>query len=166
MRDEFGAGQTELVMQFQIGTSARDTSRVPDQLATVEPLTASEATRTRGFWFSDMGDDKGWQVNGHGFDPAYANATVQLGSTENWRLVTDLHHPIHLHMAQFQVLDRGGNGDGPGPYDHGWKDTLDLRPAEEALIAARFTGCSGRYVFHCHNLEHEDMAMMANLVIV
>jgi FtsP/CotA-like multicopper oxidase with cupredoxin domain len=50
---------------------------------------------------------------------------------------------------------------GPGDYDHGPKDTIDLRPAEQAEIIVRFDDYAGRYVLHCHNLEHEDMAMMA-----
>jgi spore coat protein A len=87
-----------------------------------------------------------------------------LNSVEIWRLTSDFHHPIHLHLAPFQVLSRGNTG--PGPYDLGWKDTLDLRPAEQATIIVRFDGYTGRYVFHCHNLEHEDMAMMGNLVVV
>ena len=65
--------------------------------------------------------------------------------------------------ARFQVLSRGLTG--PGPYDHGWKDTVDLRPAEEATVIARFDDYPGRYVFHCHNLEHEDMAMMGSFVV-
>ncbi|MGH3437055.1 MAG: multicopper oxidase domain-containing protein [Sciscionella sp.] len=63
---------------------------------------------------------------------------------------------------QFQVLSRGLSG--PGPYDHGDKDVIDLRPAEEAAVIARFDDYRGRFVFHCHNLEHEDMAMMGNFV--
>jgi FtsP/CotA-like multicopper oxidase with cupredoxin domain len=73
-----------------------------------------------------------------------------------------VHHPIHLHLEQFQVLAR--NGDEPGPYDQGWKDTVDVRSSESAEVAVRFTDYPGRYVFHCHNLEHEDMAMMADFV--
>lgn len=61
------------------------------------------------------------------------------------------------------MLSRGLSG--PGEFDGGWKDTLDLRPAEEAAIIARFDDYAGRFVFHCHNLEHEDMAMMANMMI-
>jgi FtsP/CotA-like multicopper oxidase with cupredoxin domain len=76
--------------------------------------------------------------------------------------ITDLHHPIHLHLDQFQVLAR--NGGDPGPYDHGWKDTLDLYPAESAEIIVKFTDYAGRFLFHCHNLEHEDMAMMADFI--
>jgi len=43
---------------------------------------------------------------------------------------------------------------------------VDLHPAEEAAVIARFTGYRGRYVMHCHNLEHEDMAMMATIAVV
>ena len=64
---------------------------------------------------------------------------------------------------QFRVVAR--NGKEPGPYDNGWKDTVDLKPAEEAAVIARFTGYPGRYVLHCHNLEHEDMAMMATFTV-
>ena len=53
----------------------------------------------------------------------------------------------------------------PGPGDHGWKDTVDLLPGETCEVAVRFTDHAGRYVFHCHNLEHEDMAMMANFSV-
>jgi spore coat protein A len=70
---------------------------------------------------------------------------------------------VHLHLVRFQVLSRGIEG--PGRYDGGWKDTVDLRPAEEVAVAARFDGDPGRCVFHCHNLEHEDMAMMGNMVV-
>jgi spore coat protein A len=104
----------------------------------------------------------GWTVNGKPFDPGYPAATPQLGDVEIWRLRSDFHHPIHLHLVRFRVIARDGRG--PGPFDTGWQDTVDLRPAEEVQVVLRFTGYAGRYVFHCHNLEHEDMAMMANFV--
>jgi spore coat protein A len=105
----------------------------------------------------------GWLINGEPFSPDVAEARPALDSVEIWRLVSDFHHPVHVHLNPFQVLSRGL--DGPGPYDHGWKDTIDLRPFEHAAIAVRFDGFRGRYVFHCHNLEHEDMAMMSNFVV-
>jgi spore coat protein A, manganese oxidase len=77
--------------------------------------------------------------------------------------MTDLHHPVHLHLAHFQVLAR--NGRAPRPGDQGWKDTIDLIPGQTAEVIARFDGYRGRYVLHCHNLEHEDMAMMANFQV-
>ena len=59
-----------------------------------------------------------------------------------------------------------GHSGRPGPYDEGWKDTIDLGPGQTADILVRFTGYRGRYVFHCHNLEHEDMSMMGNFEVV
>ncbi|WP_224276194.1 multicopper oxidase domain-containing protein [Streptomyces sp. LS1784] len=81
-----------------------------------------------------------------------------------WRFVTDFHHPVHLHLNHFQVLSR--NGGPPGPFDAGWKDTVDLRPAEAVELAVRFTDHMGTFMLHCHNLEHEDMAMMGDFVTV
>ena len=95
------------------------------------------------------------------FDPTTSIADIPLGDVELWRFVTDVHHPVHVHLDAFQVLRRGSGG--PGPSDAGWKDTVDLRPAEVVEVAVRFTEHAGRYVLHCHNLEHEDMAMMATI---
>ncbi|MFB8175653.1 multicopper oxidase domain-containing protein [Streptomyces sp. NPDC055966] len=67
-------------------------------------------------------------------------------------------------MAHFQVLSRGGRA--PEPTDAGWKDTVDVRPYEVVDVLVRFRGYRGRYMLHCHNLEHEDMAMMANYQVV
>jgi spore coat protein A len=47
------------------------------------------------------------------------------------------------------------------PHDGGWKDTVDISPSETVEVAVRFTDHAGRYLLHCHDLEHEDMAMMA-----
>jgi len=82
-----------------------------------------------------------------------------------------VHHPVHIHLAKFKVLSRNKvlsprNGGEPPPTDAGWKDTIDLRPLEVARVIARFDGYRGKYVFHCHNLEHEDMMMMANFEVV
>lgn len=157
--NQFGSGSTSRVMRFQVVRPSRDDSHVPARLSHIEPLRADQAVTTRSFDFRD-GGDKGWTINGRTFDPAHIDARPHLGELEIWRFNTDFHHPIHLHLAHFQVLSR--NGEGPGPYDAGWKDTIDLRPSEQGAILVRFTDYPGRFLFHCHNLEHEDMAMMAN----
>jgi spore coat protein A len=66
-------------------------------------------------------------------------------------------------LVHFRILNHGGR---PGVFDSGWKDTIDLAPGEGASILVRFEGYRGRYVLHCHNLEHEDMRMMANFEVV
>lgn len=62
------------------------------------------------------------------------------------------------------MLSRDGRP--PGSQDAGWRDTVDVPSGVDTEIIARFTGYRGRYVFHRHNLEHEDMAMMANMRVV
>jgi FtsP/CotA-like multicopper oxidase with cupredoxin domain len=162
--NDFDDGPMNQILRFRVGDRAADPFTVPERLATVGTLTASQAvvTRTLHFASGGVGQTKGWLINGQPFSPDTVAATPRLDTVEVWRLVTDFHHPVHLHLAPFQVLSRGLGG--PGPFDAGWKDTIDLRPAEEATIAIRFDGYPGKYVFHCHNLEHEDMAMMGNIV--
>jgi spore coat protein A len=165
LRNTLGTGSTADVLAFDVsakaGTPADDT-RIPATLSSSPVLRAADAAATRTFLFQNHGDE-GWTINGQAYDPARPLATPRLGRTEIWRFVTDVHHPVHLHLEPFQVLGR--NGEEPGPYDAGWKDTIDLRPAEAAEVLVRFTDHPGRYVFHCHNLEHEDMAMMADFVV-
>ena len=76
-------------------------------------------------------------------------------------------HPIHLHGQQFQILERVFDGDadaratyGDGFIDSGWKDTVLVAPGERVKIAKPFGDFKGRFMYHCHNLEHEDMGMM------
>ncbi|MGA5817596.1 multicopper oxidase family protein [Kitasatospora sp. NPDC094028] len=161
--NDFGSDRTAEVMCFDV--SARpvaDDPRVPDTLSTVPALDPAAVTVTRDFAFRRTRGD-GWTINGDPYQPGRDIAAPALGATELWRFTSDLHHPVHLHLDQFQVLRR--NGRDPGPYDAGWKDTVDLRPAEAVEVLVRFTDYPGTYMLHCHNLEHEDMAMMADFTV-
>ncbi len=97
------------------------------------------------------------------FDPGRVDAAPTLGAVEVWSFTSDVAHPVHVHLDPFQVVSRGQPGR-RSPQDVGWKDTVAVRPSETVEVAVRFTDYAGRYVMHCHNLEHEDMAMMANVV--
>jgi FtsP/CotA-like multicopper oxidase with cupredoxin domain len=157
--DRGGAG---LVMAIQVARRGTDDSRIPDRLARIEPPRPEQADTTRTFVFHD-GGDQGWMINGRPFDPSRADANPAHGAVEIWRFISDFEHPIHLHLAHFLVLERGTGV--PGPLDGGWKDTVSLRPAERVSVIAQFSDYPGRFVYHCHNLEHEDMAMMANFEV-
>jgi FtsP/CotA-like multicopper oxidase with cupredoxin domain len=140
---------------------------IPARLADVQPLTPAQAVRRRRFDFRLSGPGEHgsrWTINGRPFDPAGALATPRLGSTELWTFTSDFHRPVHVHLGHFQVHRR--NGRPPALADAGWKDTVDVRPYEVVEVLVRFAGYRGRYVLHCHNLEHEDMAMMANFDVV
>jgi spore coat protein A len=117
------------------------------------------------------------RINEKGYDDPVTEI-VKLGTTEKWRFIntTDDAHPMHLHLVQFQVLQRQGynlpafettgqlqfvgNPRPPAPNEAGWKDTAIVNPRDVLTILARFEGFTGRYVFHCHMLEHEDNDMM------
>lgn len=170
LRNRLGSGRTREVMAFRIARKARggerNGGRVPDRLADDLPgWHRSQATAVREFAFraGHMQHGRGWLIGGRAFDPVRTDVSTRLGSVEVWRLVADVHHPIHLHLVGFRVLSRGGGP--PLPQDAGLKDTISLRPGESAEIITRFDGYRGRYLFHCHNAEHEDMGMMANLEI-
>ncbi len=161
LTNTLGLDSTDAVMRFRVVRSVRDQSRVPEHLARFEPLETSPDTPVREWRFTrgGAGGPAHWVINGRAFDPDRMDAQPRLGQTEIWRFSSDLHHPVHVHLSPFQVLRRGS--DGPGPWDAGWKDTVDLTPTETVEVAIRFTEHTGRYMLHCHNLEHEDMMMMA-----
>ena len=79
-------------------------------------------------------------------------------------------HPMHIHGVQFQVLDRQVNRQNRADYealsagfvDEGWKDTVLVWPGEQVRLLVGFEPYPGMYLYHCHNLEHEDGGMMRN----
>ncbi|MCK2222014.1 multicopper oxidase domain-containing protein (plasmid) [Actinomadura sp. ATCC 31491] len=165
--NRLGSGRTRDVMAFRIARAAADDSRVPRTLSADLPdWRRPDAVRVRDFAFraGRMRDGHGWLIGGRPFDPARPDVVTRLGDVEIWRLVADVHHPVHLHLVGFRVLSRRGRP--PLPHDAGLKDTVSLRPGESVEIITRFDGYRGRYLFHCHNAEHEDMGMMANLEVV
>jgi spore coat protein A len=165
--NRLGSGRTRDVMAFVVARKAADNSRIPPILSTDLPTwRRTDAVGVREFAFrtGQMHGGHGWMIGGLPFDPARSDVTAGLGDVEVWRLVADVHHPVHLHLVGFRVLSRSGRP--PLPHDAGLKDTVSLRPGESVEIITRFDGYRGRYLFHCHNAEHEDMGMMANLEII
>jgi spore coat protein A, manganese oxidase len=163
LKDRRGVGRTADVMRFEINSKETDTSEVPSTLAPpLEFPDSDTAVERRRFDFL-AGIEGGMStINLQSFDPERIDAKPELGTTEIWDLDSDPAHPVHLHLVHFKVLSR--NGGPPGPYDAGWKDTVFLSGGTVEVIA-RFGPYRGKYVFHCHNLEHEDMMMMANFEV-
>jgi spore coat protein A, manganese oxidase len=163
-------GTTAALMRFDVDRTAADDSDVPDCLSSWEDLPIDAQTTARQFTLDRQlgpGGTSTWVINGQSFgmnNPPLAQ--VPHGAVERWRFVnpTNHPHPIHIHLIQFQVLEI--NGQAQDPSAHGWKDTLVAPPNGQIAVAARFSGYTGRYLFHCHNLEHEDLGMMADYEIV
>ena len=102
-----------------------------------------------------------WQINSKIFDPEEVSADPEEGSAEVWILENpsgSWSHPIHIHFEEHRILSRNGR---PPPLDEiGRKDVVKLNGNEEVRLFMRFRNFKGRYVMHCHNLLHEDHAMM------
>ena len=98
-------------MAFRVARRVADDSRVPDVLVADLPTwRRADAVRVRDFAFraGRMHGGHGWLIDGLPFDPARTDVTTRLGDVEVWRLIADVHHPVHLHLVGFRVLSRGG----------------------------------------------------------
>ena len=161
-------GTTGQVMKFVVDREEKDQSTpLPKRLVPdFEVLKKSQAVTARRFDFRFNYDAKTWTINGNPFDPTKSLASPELDTVALWHLssnANDSSHPVHMHLAHFQVISR--NGHQPSLADAGWKDTVNLAPHGQVDVLVKFTGFKGRYMLHCHNLEHEDMAMMANFTV-
>ena len=170
------------MMQFRVGPAqSPDTSVLPAMLRPVPKMLESSATKTRPLALIERmtlkGESMTMLLNN---TPWHAPVTENpaLDSTEIWSFIntTDDSHPIHLHLVRFQILDRRnfetfayqttgriqytGPVVPPAPEESGWKDTVRAHPKMITRIIVRFEGYVGRYVWHCHVLEHEDNEMM------
>jgi FtsP/CotA-like multicopper oxidase with cupredoxin domain len=108
-----------------------------------------------------------FMINGATFDPRRATLTSRRDQVELWSIEnrTDMDHPFHLHGTQFQVVERKtGATTTPEPY-LAWRDIVNVKPGETVRIAT-VQRMTGKRMFHCHILEHEDLGMMATLEVV
>ena len=158
--------QTRAVMRFRVTSRVRDDSRVPPRLAELPPADRAAAVTVRTFDFRRTRHDSGdmWTINGEPYSRAGRSREPRLGTTEVWRFTSDFHHPVHLHLGALPGARPGhprAGGDRRGPEGHRGRPAV--RDRRRAGAVRRLPG---RYMFHCHNLEHEDMAMMADFRIV
>jgi spore coat protein A, manganese oxidase len=175
-------------MQFRVTLPRAGDAKPASAVQTIgfSKLDESASVATRDFVLSErldaQGRSLGVRINEKGYDDPVTEI-VKLDSVEKWRFIntTDDAHPMHLHLVQFQILHRQGfdiaalqNGTlrflgsprPPAANEAGWKDTAIVNPRDVLTIIVRFEGFTGRYVFHCHMLEHEDNDMMRPYEVV
>lgn len=130
---------------------------VPARLRAVPALDTTKVTAHRYIVFSQG------LINGKMMDMHRVDERGRLGATEIWQVenVVGMDHPFHLHGFQFQVLDRNGV---PEPF-RAWKDMINVRKHETARFIVRFDDYPGRWMYHCHILDHEDHGMMGILEV-
>ncbi len=170
------------VMQFRVARAPAILPKsLPAKLRDVPKIPESRAVQTRYLTLAENVDVLNAPMihllNGTRWHEPVTEKPV-LGTTEIWAFVnlTEDSHPIHLHLVRFQILDRRpfddteyqtaenlrytGDPVPPSPGEGGWKDTVQAHPKMVTRIIIPFEGFAGRYVWHCHILEHEDNEMM------
>jgi spore coat protein A len=178
------------ILEFRVaqGSTARSAAvSLPATLRPVPRTPESSATLTRTITLNEYLDKIGNSMlmllnRKRWHEPV--TETPRLGTTEIWEFVnlTEDTHPMHLHLVRFQILDRRvfdvfayRNNKGlrylapavpPEANDAGWKDTVQCPPGMITRIIVRFDGYVGRYLYHCHILEHESNDMMRPFEVV
>jgi len=175
------------ILQFRVAASAATRSSVPTTLRPVAWIPESAAAVTRTITLNEIKDRMGNSMvmllnNKHWHEPV--TEQPRLNSTEIWEFVnlTEDVHPMHLHLVRFQLLDRRtfdvfayqmagklrflAPAMPPAPSERGWKDTIQCPPKCITRIIVRFDGYPGKYLYHCHILEHESNDMMRPFEVV
>ena len=166
LRNTAGEQTTRAVMRFDVVSGGgSENFRVPRRLRQIEELPEPNARRR---WDLTLATASGvqWRLNDRGFDPDRIDVRPRLGTSEIWQYTNPSNrlHPMHLHGMLFRMVERSSGV--VHPADRGWKDTIAVKAGETVSIQPWFAPYPGRYVFHCHNLEHGDKAMMLQLEVV
>jgi FtsP/CotA-like multicopper oxidase with cupredoxin domain len=161
------------LMQFRVEPGqAEDRTRIPRRLRPLPQWVLKSRKRRGGkpdrTWEITVGGlfRTTWLLNGRTFNPARADAFPRLGTTEVWEFVnrTAVAHVMHLHHSDWYLLSRDGRR--PPPWEDCLKDTFFVFPGERISLAGRFSDYTGKFVIHCHMLDHEDHGLMSQFQVI
>ena len=171
------------IMQVNVERAENVSAPLPASLSTITWHNEAEAVNLRSprEFVLAMGGGMGWTLNGRTFEMTSVaqDEIVKLGDLEVWEFANQsgsgmgmmgggmaLPHPMHVHGLQYQIIERSGGEEWTslreGFVDEGWHDTVLVTPGERVKVLLKFEDFTGLYLYHCHNLEHEDMGMMRN----
>lgn len=168
-------GQAFRIQRF-VASGSGSQARPPPSLASAAALAIAGATSGQVKLFPVQMGRMRWLLNGRPFEmrDVIENERVRLGTVEDWEFSNPagpmaMAHPIHLHGSQFRILQRQSGPGAPelrdGIFDEGWQDTFLLLPGDRVRVRKQFDHHLGLFLYHCHNLEHEDMGMMRNFLV-
>jgi FtsP/CotA-like multicopper oxidase with cupredoxin domain len=157
------------LMQFRVDSQRLpDRTRVPRKLRPLPEWTKHASRKPKHTWEISIGGafKTTWLINGRTFNPARADTHPKLGAVETWEIVnrTNVAHMMHIHAADWYLLSR--NGKPPPAWEDCLKETFFIYPRERLLLAGRFTDYTGKFIIHCHMLDHEDHGLMAQFEVV
>jgi len=154
------------LVEFRVTSFDRtDVSQIPSTLRIPPPIRVDQVVKTRD-WEFNRGNGQ-WTVNGKIFREDEIRASVKCNTREIWNIKNGgggWSHPIHIHYEEFRTLLR--NGQPPQAFEAGRKDVSVLGPGDQTQVLFNFRDFHGKYVMHCHNVVHEDHAMMIRFDIV
>ncbi len=170
------------IVAFRIRRRVADNFVLPEKLSTITRYRFEDAINAANPRVFPIAFQMGhFLLNGRMFEmeEVAPNEIVALDTLEAWDFTNQtgnvqMAHPMHAHLVQFQIIEREMLPAGAADYegvrygfvDEGWKDTVMLMPGERARILLKFEDFPGLFLYHCHNLEHEDMGMMRNFRVV
>ena len=160
--DRFTMGKhgVERYATLRVGAAKPSIAAIPERLRTIEPLASKDAEPTRtvrlGFGVTLRGG-LDFRVND---ETHHHDAPVRVGELQVWDVVneTRMDHPFHLHGFFFQVL----SVDGEAPAWRSWEDVVNVPPKSTVRIAWMPDDRPGRWMYHCHILEHHAAGMMGH----
>lgn len=137
---------------------------VPVKFGNIESIAPQNAAASRRITMSvgpSLKRGMDFLVNGE----MHADDTpVNVGELQVWEVANTslMDHPFHLHGFFFQVIEENGKA----PAYKAWKDTYNLKPRTTVKIAWIPDNRPGRWMYHCHILEHHAAGMMAHFEVV
>ncbi len=143
-----------------VGDDAGTSLAIPT-LAAPRDLRDAVVARRRTLAFSmgmGMGMGMTFAFDGRPFDPDRTDQEVVAGAVEEWTLLnpTPMDHPFHLHVWPMQEV----RANGVPHEDVRWRDVVHVPAGESRTVRIAFERFTGRTVYHCHILDHEDAGMM------
>ena len=169
------------IMTFRVRRRVPDNFVLPKRLSTINRYRIEDAINAATPRALPVTFQMGmFHLNGRMFEmkEVAPNEIVTINTLEAWDIANQsstiqMAHPMHIHLVQFQIIERQINPAGAANFegvrygflDSGWKDTFMLMPGERVRLLLRFEDYTGKFVYHCHNLEHEDMGMMRNFQV-
>lgn len=160
------------IMQINVvAPTGNPVTTIPSSLINVTPWNIANINTLRyktldgNGMFATMAN---FTINFLAFDMMVINDTIPLNNLEVWQFTnnTNIAHPIHIHDVPFYILSRNGNQ--PPAHEEGLKDVFYILPNEVVQVIMKFEDFANDtmpYMYHCHNLVHEDNGMMAQFIV-
>lgn len=160
--------ENKAFLHIQVAESLSNNTSIPSELTILNRWSESDAVQTRHFVLS--GQQGQLYINNKQMDMQRIDERLTLNQIELWEIENQMvmDHNFHIHASHFLVLSRNGNPAEVQENIKGYKDTVHIPPSETVRIIVKMSDYAdpdGKYMFHCHFLEHEDAGMMGQFIV-